>query len=327
MKAVQLTTFGDPDVLSWASAPDPRVGPHQLLVKVKATALNRADLLQRRGKYPAPAGDSPILGLEIAGDVVAWGSEVAGFSVGQRVFGLVGGGGYAEYCVIDKEMAILIPSTWDYVQAAAVPEAFFTADETVFTLGELKEGETILIHAGASGVGSAAIQMAVYSGATVFTTAGSAEKIVRLNEFGIKAAFNYHTQDFAAEIKQQTDQQGVDVIEDFIGASYFPQHLLLLKERGRLIQVGTMGGTRCEIDLSVVLRKRLQIKGSVMRTRSLADKREICQRFCQRWLPVLVQGHIKPVIDRVYPIADVVAAHQRMESNQNFGKIVLAVGD
>lgn len=324
MKAVILKGFGGTEVLTLGDLPKPKPTDKQLLVRVHATALNRADILQRQGKYPPPPGDTEILGLEIAGEITELGCEVKDFKIGQRVFGLVGGGGYAEYCVIDAKMAMLIPENWPFTEAAAVPEAFFTANETVFTLGELKAGESILIHAAGSGVGTAAVQMAHYIGATVYGTAGEIKKIDRVISLGATAVINYKTQDFAAEIMRLTQQQGVDVIEDFIGADYFARNLSLLKPAGRLISIGLMGGSRSEIDLRLVLTKRLQIKGSVLRTRSLEDKRAITHRFQERWLPVLKTGKIKPIVHAVFPLDKVREAHELMEANENFGKIILA---
>jgi putative PIG3 family NAD(P)H quinone oxidoreductase len=325
MRAVTQTEHGGPEVLKVADLPPPEPGPEQLLVRVRASALNRADTLQRKGMYPPPQGESAILGLELAGEVEAPGPGVEGFAKGDRVFGLVGGGGYAEYALIDREMAMPIPEGWSFTDAAAVPEVFFTANETVFVLGALQPGETLLVHAGGSGVGTAAIQMARHIGAKVYFTAGSAEKIERAQALGAEAGINYNTHDFAEEIMRLTDGAGVDVVEDFLGASYLERNVSVLRTGGRLVLVALMGGAKAEIDLSRVLRSRLQIFGSVMRSRSLADKRQITARFRERWLPPLVEGKIKPVIDSVYPLDEVVAAHEAMEANRNFGKIMLEI--
>lgn len=325
MKVVDFKKPGKPDVLEITHKEKPHPGPEQVLVRVHATALNRADLMQRRGKYPPPPGESEILGLEIAGDVVAYGETANDLMIGQRVFGLVGGGGYAEYCLIDKDMVIPMPDEWDYEFAAAIPEVFFTAHETIFELGELKPDEAVLVHAGGSGVGSTAILMAKYIGAKVYFTAGSEDKIARVLALGADAGFNYKQSDFAKAILQATNNVGVNVIEDFIGANYLTQNLSCLAIGGRLIIVAYMGGAKGELDLQQVLRKRLQIKGSIMRTRSLDDKRAITKRFIKHWLPVLKAGEIKPVIDSVYEIKNVREAHARMEANQNFGKIILKV--
>lgn len=325
MKAVIQKGFGGPEVLILADIPQPVPGPQQLLVRVHATALNRADVLQRSGTYLPPDGSTQILGLEIAGDVAEIGPNVRGFEIGQRVFGLITGGGYAEYCLIDAAMAMSIPENWSYAEAAAIPEVFFTANETIFVLGELKPAESILIHAAGSGVGTAAVQMAHYIGATVYGTAGNNEKIDRIISLGATAVVNYKTEDFAAEILRLTNNAGVDVIEDFIGAKYFDSNLSLLKIAGRLIMVGLMGGRNTEIDLGLILSRRLQIKGSMLRTRTLEDKRAVTQRFQERWLPVLISGKIKPIIHAVLPIERVIDAHQMMEANLNFGKIVLTI--
>ena len=323
MKAITFAKPGGPEVLELADVADPIPGPDQLLVRVRASALNRADTMQRRGAYPPPAGESDILGLELAGEVEAAGSAVHGFRLGDRVFGLVGSGGYAEQAIIDARMAMPIPDGWSFGQAAAVPEVYFTAQETIFTLGGLKAGETILIHAGASGVGTAGIQMARETGARVLITAGSGEKIRRCLELGAEAGCNYYEQDFADWVREQTRGRGVDLIEDFIGAAYWDRNLRSLKTGGRLVLVGLMGGVKVETNLGLILSKRLQVFGSVLRSRPLAEKIEITRRFRQTWLPLLTAGNIRPIIDTVFPLAQAAAAHQCMEDNRNFGKIVL----
>lgn len=325
MRAVIIKGPGGPEVLQVGEAERPEPRPDDLLVRVRATALNRADTLQRRGRYPVPPGESEVLGLELAGDVVGWGANVTGFGEGERVFGLVGGGGYAEYARLDKDMALRIPEGWSYAQAAAVPEVFLTAQETVFELGRLQGHEAVLIHAGGSGVGTAAIQMARHIGAQVYFTAGSQEKIDRAMALGATAGINYKTHDFAEEIMRLTDGAGVDVVEDFLAASYLERNLDVLKTCGRLVLVATMGGTKAEIDLGKVQRKRLQILGSVLRPRPLAEKREAADRLRRTWLPLLARGDIHPIIDSEIPLDRVQEAHARMESNQNFGKIILTV--
>ena len=325
MKAITRNGDGGPEVLQLSEVSPPQPTETQLLVNVKATALNRADLIQRRGGYPPPLGESEILGLEIAGTVSAMGKSVIGFNEGDRVFGLVGGGGYAKQAVIDYRMAMFIPDGWSFEEAASVPEVFFTANENIFTLGRLSAGETILIHAGGSGVGTAGIQIACHAGARVFVTAGTSDKIDNCKTLGATAGINYKQSDFVAEIERLTDGDGVDVVLDFIGAPYLARNLQILKTKGRLLQVGLMGGSTTEIDLGVVMRKRLQIIGSVMRPQSLDEKIAITQRFVQRWLPALKEGTLQPVIDSVYPLAQVREAHQYMEANRNFGKIILKI--
>ena len=328
MKAVTFTKPGGPEVLQLTEVADPVPTPDQLLVRVRASALNRADTMQRMGAYPPPPGESDILGLELAGEVEAVGSSVSpgqGFAVGDKVFGLVGSGGYAEKAVIDARMAMPIPDGWSFTQAAAVPEVYFTAQETIFSLGGLKAGETILIHAGASGVGTAGIQMARETGARILITAGSADKIHRCVELGAEAGCHYKEQDFTEWIQEVTQGTGVDVIEDFIGAAYWDKNLRSLKIGGRLVLVGLMGGVKTETNLGLILTKRLQIFGSVLRSRTLEDKIDITRRFKKNWLPLLTSGKIKPIIDTIFPLAQAAEAHQYMGDNKNFGKIMLEV--
>ncbi|MBI3303271.1 MAG: NAD(P)H-quinone oxidoreductase [Deltaproteobacteria bacterium] len=325
MQAITFASPGGPEVLRLTTVPDPVPTPEQVLVRVRATALNRADVMQRTGNYPPPPGESDILGLELAGEVEAVGAVVKEFVPGDRVFGLVGSGGYAEKAVIDARMAMPIPAGWSFAQAGAVPEVFFTAQETLFTLGSLKEGETVLIHAAASGVGTAGLQMARETGARILVTAGSAEKIQRCVELGATAGCNYKERDFADWVKEVTNSQGVDLIEDFIGAAYWDKNLRSLKTGGRLVLVGLMGGVKVEANLGLLMTKRLQVFGSVLRSRPLADKITITQRFRAKWLPLLAAGRIKPIIDRIFPLAQVADAHRYMEENRNFGKIILSV--
>jgi putative PIG3 family NAD(P)H quinone oxidoreductase len=325
MQAITMSAPGGPEVFRLTTVPDPTPAAEQILVRVRATALNRADVMQRMGQYPPPPGESDILGLELAGEVEAIGTAVKDIAPGDRVFGLVGSGGYAEKAVIDARMAMPIPSGWSFAQAAAVPEVFFTAQETLFTLGGLQEGETVLIHAAASGVGTAGIQMARETGVRIFVTAGSAEKIQRCIELGATTGCNYKEQDFAEWVKEVTNGQGVDVIEDFIGAAYWERNLRSLKTGGRLVLVGLMGGVKIEANLGLLMTKRLQIFGSVLRSRPLADKIAITRSFRGKWLPLLAAGRIKPVVDRVFPLAQVADAHRYMEENRNFGKIILSL--
>ena len=324
MKAITFATYGGPDVLHLEDVAEPVPTPDDLLVRVRASALNRADTMQRRGHYPPPPGESDILGLELAGEVEAVGANALGFKTGDRVFGLVGGGGYAEKACIDHRMAMPIPHDWDFVKAAAVPEVFFTANETLFTLGRLDAGETVLIHAGASGVGTAGIQMARQTGARVLVTVGSQEKVARTEALGAEAAINYKTADFAERVLELTDG-GVDLVQDFIGAAYWQNNLKCLKTAGRLVLVGLMGGAKVEADLGLIMRKRLQVIGSVMRSQPLENKIAITERFRSRWLPELENGRLQPLIDNSFPLADAAEAHQYMEENRNVGKIMLVM--
>lgn len=326
MRAVVCDGFGGVEVLRIAERPLPVPRPGELLVRVRATALNRADTMQRQGGYAPPPGESDVLGVEIAGEVVGWHPEVEGFRSGDGVFGIIGGGGYAEYCLLDSQMAVPVPAGWSFVEAAAVPEVFYTADTTLFELGGLAAGQTLLLHAAASGVGTACIQLAREVGATTIATAGSTEKLERCLALGAQVGIDYKRQDFVAEARAATGGRGVDVVEDFVGTDYLERNLAALKDGGSLILVGVLGSHEpARLDLLPVILRRLQIKGSSMRPRPLADKRAITKKFRERWLPLLEEKRLLPVIDSVYPFADVAEAHRRMDGNLNFGKILLAL--
>ena len=322
MRCVTASEAGGPDVLEIVDLPDPEPGSGQLLVRNFAAGLNRADLLQRRGLYPPPAGESDILGLEFAGEVAAVGEGVEGFSRGDRVFGLCGGGAYAEFLVVEAPLAVAIPSTMSYEAAAAVPEAFYTAEDGLFSLGGLEEGQTVLVHAGASGVGTAAIQLAVTAGARVIATAGTAEKVSACEELGA-AGVNYREKDFAEAVAGLTVGEGVDLVLDLVGASYWDRNIASLRPGGCLVLLGLVGGLKAEVNLAAVLSKRLSIIGSVMRSRSVEEKAEVTARFRERTLPLLESGELKAVVDSILPLEDVRLAHERMEENLNTGKIIL----
>ena len=324
MRAVIAAGAGGPEVLGIGDVPAPEPGPDQVLVRVRAAALNQADLLQRSGEFPAPPGESEILGVEIAGDVAACGENVR-LPVGSAVFGLVGGGAYADYCLLDAEMAIAIPSGFSYAEMAAVPEVFFTADTAMFELGKLAAGQSVLVHGGGSGLGSACIQMAKSVRARVACTVGSDAKAARALALGADLAVDYKARDFVHDVVEWTDGAGVDLVVDIVGAAYFERNLAVLKDGGCLVHVGVMSGTRCELDLDTILLKRLQLKGTIMRSRPVEAKRAITRRFRERWLPLLVARELWPVVDSVFPIADVAQAHGRMERSDHFGKIVLDV--
>jgi putative PIG3 family NAD(P)H quinone oxidoreductase len=323
MRAIVVRAGKGPEALELATRPDPVPSANEVLLRVHATALNRADLLQRRGLYPPPAGASEILGLEAAGTVLALGPGVSAVSVGERVMCILPGGGYAELAVAHERTLIPIPERLNFEQAAAIPEAFLTAQEALFTEGGLRAGETALIHAAASGVGSAAIQLATLVGARVIATAGSDEKLALARKLGAELAVA-RSENFAEVLRAQGDE--VDVILDLVGASYWPRHAEILREGGRLVVVGLLGGTKVELDLSLVLRRRLQLRGLVMRTRALDDKIAIAQRFIRLWLSHLEKGRIAPTIDSTFPLERAGEAHARMEQNLNLGKIVLSVG-
>jgi NADPH2:quinone reductase len=325
MKAIVISPYGDPEVLRWCDVPEPEFGPEDLLVAVRATALNRADLLQRRGLYPPPGAKSEheIPGLEFAGEIVAMGDRVEGFAVGDRVMGILGGGGYAEKVVTHHRLAVRIPPNLTWVDAAAVPEAFITAHDALLQC-DLGCGESVLIHAVGSGVGAAAVQIAAVIGATpIIGTAGTSAKLRAAVDLGLDVAVDYHSQDFVAETLAATGGRGADVIVDFIAASYLDRNVRALARCGRMIVIGLLGGLRAELDLATLLAKRASIRGTVLRSRSLEEKAAATRAFEKAVLPHIEAGRIRPVVDSRHALADAVKAHRYMETNANFGKIVL----
>ncbi len=325
MKAVLVKEPGDSQVLKIGEYRTPQPAANEILVKVHATALNRADILQREGKYPPPKGESEILGLEMAGEVVEMGLEVQKWHPGNRVFGLLSGGGYAEYAIIHEDMALPIPEGMTYEEAASIPEAFLTAFQSLQWLGRLKPRETVLIHAGASGVGTAAIQIAKQIGATIFVTA-SGHKHELCYELGTTKAVDYHKEDFEKIFLRETYSQGVNVIVDVIGAPYLQKHLNLLSMDGRMIMLSMMGGVEIEaLKIGSILRKRLNIMGSTLRNRSLQYKVELTRDFRLFAWDLLAKKELKAVIDKVFDWKEVAQAHQYMEANKNAGKIILRV--
>jgi tumor protein p53-inducible protein 3 len=322
VKAILFDTPGAPDVLYYGDAPDPHPAEGELLVRVHATALNRADLLQRQGQYPPPPGASPILGLELAGEVVQGAGE---WQRGDRIMAVVTGGAYAELAAVPAGMAIRIPDNLSYEQAAAIPEAFLTAYLNLFTLGRLQTGETVLIHAGASGVGTAAIQLARAAGARVFVTTGTPEKLDFCQELGAALAINYKTESFKEAALKETDERGVDVILDFVGAPYWNDNLSALAIGGRLMLIGSMGGMKGDLSLGAIMPKSLTISGTTLRRTPLDKKIALTQAFAEFALPRFASGELRPIIDTVYPLQEAATAHQRMHDNVNIGKIVLRV--
>lgn len=328
MKAIEFTRFGGPDVLQLSDAPNPKVRPTDLLVRVHAAGVNRADLTHRTGGYGRPNfGDSPIMGLEIAGEVLEAGPQVQGYRVGDRVMGVVGGGAYAELARIDYRMAMPIPARLDYVHAAAIPEVFVTAHEAMLHLGRLQRGDSVLIHAAAGGVGSAAVQLAYATGATVFATTDGG-KLARVEHLGAAVAIDYKTEDFAEVIARHTEGRGVDVIIDFIGGPYFARNLASLANGGRLVQVGILGGgEEVSLKLQDILYRHLQIIGTVMKSRSQPEKHAMIRRFREHWLERFDGGaSLEPVVDSTFALARAADAHRRMESAHNVGKIILTLG-
>lgn len=324
MKAILFQEFGAPDVLRLGDVPEPVLRPHDLLVRVRAAGVNRADLTQRRGGYGRPDfGDSTLMGLEIAGDVIAVGDAVHGFAAGDRVMGIVGGGAYAQVARIDYRMAMPVPDNLDYVQAAAITEVFVTAHEALIHLGRLKPTETVLVHAGAGGVGGAAVQLAHALGARVFATA-RADARALVQRLGADHVIDYENEDFGQTVDMLTDGRGVDLILDFIGAPYFERNVNALDFGGRLVQIGIMGGADdARIPLDRLLYRHLQILGTVMKSRTQEVKHGMSMRFRERWLAEFAKGRLAPVVDSVFPLADARAAHRRMEDGLNAGKIVL----
>lgn len=324
MKAIVVEPPGrTSDSLRLAEVPDPVAGDEEVLLRVHAAALNRADMMQRMGNYPAQHGASNVLGLELAGEVIEVGSRVRSLAVGDRVYGLSGGGGYAQLAALHESLAMPIPEGLSYHEAASIPEVFFTANTAVRTLGETQPGERLLVHAGGSGVGIAAIQIGRLIGAEVWITAGSAEKCARAAELGAQVAINYREQSFADVVQERTGGQGVDVILDVIGRGYWDANLRSLATAGRLVLVGLMGGASAETNLGLILSKRLRIMGTVMRSRPLIDRAAITRDYREHLEPAIADGRMRPVIDAVFPLHEAAAAHQYMAENRNFGKIIL----
>ena len=326
MRAAVITQPGGPEVLQVQEVEEPQPGPDEILVDVKASALNRADLLQRGGRYPGPADvRADIPGLEMAGVVAAVGGRVTGLTPGDRVFALLGGGGYAQRAVIHQAMAVSIPERLDFQQAASMPEVFFTAYDALFNWCRLSMGERALIHAAGSGVGVAAIQLAREAGAVTFGTASSAEKLRRAAELGLDVGINYRDEDFADVVRQKTGGRGVDVVLDVIGAPYWDRNIASMALKGRMVLVGTMGGGQIETNVGALMPKRLSVFGTVLRMRSLGEKIVLTEQFRRHVLPLIESGKVRPVIDRVFPLEQAADAHRYMETNANFGKIVLSM--
>ena len=324
MKAVIITAPGGPDVLELRDVDVPVLRPGHIRVHVHATALNRADLLQRQGHYPAPPGaPSEIPGLEYAGTVDEVAPDVKRWQPGDRVMGLVGGGGYAQYVVVHEDEALRVPLHWLLEEAAAVPEAFLTAHDALFTLMQLHSGQTVLIHAVASGVGTAALQLAHAAGALTIGTSRSRAKLEQVRELGLDLAIDVTHSDFVEEVQRFSKGAGINGVLDLVGGEYLPGNVRCLGARGRLIVVGLTAGASAQLDLRAVLRKRLSIIGTVMRARPLEEKIAVVQAFERSAMQWLEDGTVRPVIDRVLTINKVADAHRAMEANETVGKIVL----
>jgi putative PIG3 family NAD(P)H quinone oxidoreductase len=326
MRYIAVPEPGPPDVLELAVGPIPKVGDNDVLIEVAAAGVNRPDVFQRLGKYAPPPGASPNLGLEVAGRVTEVGRDVAQWKVGDPVCALVAGGGYAEYCVAPAVQCLPLPQAVSMVQAAGIPETFFTVWTNVFQRGRLKVGETLLVHGGASGIGTTAIQLAAAVGARVFATVGSAEKCSVAVSLGAEDAFNYHTTDFVEAVRDRTQGRGVDMILDMVAGPYFARNIEALAIDGRLVQISTLQGSRAEIDLHVIMAKRLTVTGSTLRPRSVEEKGALARDVHEHVWPLLESRRVRPVIDGTFPLEQAVAAHRRIESSEHIGKIVLTVG-
>ena len=330
MKAIEISSFGAPDVLRLVDRPAPVAGAGEVLIRVAASGVNRPDVLQRKGAYPAPAGASDLPGLEVAG-VIDSGDAVAmaqaGLHIGQRVVALVAGGGYAQLCVAPAGQCLPAPEGWSDAEAASLPETVFTVWSNVFERGRLQAGETLLVQGGSSGIGVTAIQLAKAAGATVIVTAGSDEKCAACLALGADHAINYRQQDFAAEVLRLTGNRGVDVVLDMVAGDYVEKEVGVLAEDGRLVIIAVQGGVQSALNAGLVLRKRLTITGSTLRARPLAFKAALAQACKATVWPWIAQGKVKPVVYRTFAAADAAQAHALMESNVHVGKIVLTWGD
>lgn len=326
MIEIRTSGPGGPEVLEPREAPKPMAAPGEVVIRVAAAGVNRTDTFQRMGRYPPPSGASPIIGLEVAGEVAELGDGVDAFVAGDRVCALTNGGGYAEYCAVPAGQALHVPVGMDAVHAAAIPETFFTVWANLFEMGGAARGDTVLIHGGTSGIGTTALMLCREFGVKTLATAGSEAKCAAIRELGGEA-INYREQDFAEVVREKTDGRGVDVILDIIGASYFARNIASLAMDGRLVIIAFLGGARVkEAELNVIVAKRALVTGSLLRPRTSAEKAAIARALRERVWPVLTAGRCWPVIDSVYPLERAADAHRRMESGEHIGKIVLTMG-
>jgi NADPH2:quinone reductase len=325
MKAIEISAPGGPEVLIIRERPAPVAAAGEVLIGVAAAGVNRPDVAQRRGMYPPPPGASDIPGLEVAGTVVAIGARVTGLAVGDRICALVTGGGYAEFCVAPEEQCLPVPRGLSLVEAASLPENYFTVWSNVFDRGRLARGESLLVQGGSSGIGVCAIQLAHALGSRVFATAGSAEKCTACEHLGAERAINYRFEDFVEATKTATGGRGVDVILDMVGGAYVPREIAALAEEGRLVMISTQGGAKTEIDLRTLMAKRASITGSTLRSRSPEFKGGIARSLREKVWPLLESGAVKAVVHATFPLADAADAHRLMESSGHIGKIVLTV--
>jgi NADPH2:quinone reductase len=325
MTAIEISHFGGPEVLMPGKRPVPQPAASEVLIKVAAAGINRPDILQRTGGYAPPPGASDLPGLEVAGEIVAIADDVTDWKVGDKVMALVAGGGYAEYCVAPAPQVLPIPAGFDMIQAAAVPETFFTVWTNVFERGALKAGETFLVHGGSSGIGTTAIQLAHQFGARVIATVGSDEKAQACRDLGADLVVNYRTQDFVAEVLQATQKKGADLILDMVGGEYINRNLACLAMDGRLVMIAFLQGAKAEVNFAQVMMKRQTITGSTLRPRSIAQKGAIAAALKAQVWPLMAAGKVKPVLYRTFPLAEAAEAHRLMESSTHTGKIVLKI--
>jgi putative PIG3 family NAD(P)H quinone oxidoreductase len=325
MKAVEIAAPGGPEQLKLTQRPVPQPAAEEVLVRVAAAGVNRPDVMQRQGRYPAPAGASDLPGLEIAGEVVALGSHVSSLKVGDKVTALLAGGGYAQYAVAAAPLCLPVPAGLSMVEAAAIPETFLTVWTNVFERGGCKAGDTVLIHGGTSGIGTTAIQLAKALGARVFATAGTADKARACERLGAVRGIDYRTEDFVDVIRRETGDKGVDVILDMVGASYLARNLEVAAVEGRLVIISLIGGAKAELNLNVILTKRLTVTGSTLRSRTVPQKAAVAAAVHRNVWPLLADGRVRPVIFATFPLAEASAAHELMETSNHIGKIVLTM--
>ena len=325
MRAIEIERPGGPEVLTLVERPVPRPKSGEILVRVRAAGVNRPDVLQRMGRYPVPPEASDLPGLEIAGTVVACGEGATRWQPGERVCALANGGGYAEYCAVPEVQALPVPRGLGEVEAASLPETYFTVWTNVYERARLAPGESLLVQGGTSGIGVAAIQIAAALGNPVYATAGSDEKCAACVRLGAARAFNYRTEDFAAGVREATGGRGVDVILDMVGGDYVPRELKCLADDGRLVFIAFLRGAKAELDIAEVMRRRLTLSGSTLRPRPTAVKGAIAAALRERVWPLIEQGRIRPVVYRTFPLAQAAEAHRLMESSEHIGKIVLAL--
>ena len=327
MNYIQIEKHGDPGVLKLHSMPVPEPGPGEVLIKVAAAGVNRPDMMQRKGLYPPPPGATDVPGLEVSGTVVSVGQNVSKPPINSEVCALVTCGGYAEYCLAAASICLPVPEKISLVNAAGIPETFFTIWTNVFKRGQLKAGESLLVHGGSSGIGTTAIQLGKAFGATVYITAGTSDKCEFCNNLGADAAINYREQDFSEEIKRLTEGKGVNVILDMVGGPYFPKNIRLLADEGRLVQIALMQGSKAEVDFRSLLLKRVTLTGSTLRPRSVEEKTKIAQALQKNVWPLLESGAIRPIIHETFPLKQASEAHRLMESSAHIGKILLKPAD